>query len=391
MRVTIKPFQQVELNPAKQVLQATPYEVGLILQARPPVCKRQVCIVCRAQETVSPPGRQFNPLLMGAVEALFRFPPFFNAAAKNARRMIVKRAEALGLDWEGAMRGMQAQDWEARLKAVTNPAVTYPDYYTQPFHAYGKGNLCWEAALEVTMAAKSVHAAVMDPAGREMDPEGDAKLRASYSARLLQCLSDLGVDPGNIRTITDLGCATGLSTLELMRAFPSADRVTGVDLSPHLIAVGRYEQELRQLHAQPVPTFCIHAANGGVPEGALTLLHGAAERTPLPAGSQDLVSLCLVCHELPQGATRNIMREAFRVLRPGGVMAVMEMNPQSATFQRIFGNPFAYTAFKSTEPWLQEYITLDMPGALRDAGFAAVVTREATPRHKTVVALKHGW
>ncbi len=32
---------------------------------------------------------------------------------------------------------------------------------------------------------------------------------------------------------------------------------------------------------------------------------------------------------------------------------MMEMNPASPVFQRIFSNPFAYTAFKSTEPWLQ--------------------------------------
>ncbi|GLC42713.1 hypothetical protein PLESTB_001130500 [Pleodorina starrii] len=346
-------------------------------QTRPAVRQRRTMpIVCQAQQTVSSPGRQFNPLLMGAVEALFKFPPFFNAAAKNARGMIMKRAEALGLDWEGAMRDMKAQDWEARLKAVTNPSVTYPDYYTQPFHAYSQGNLCWEAALEVTMAAKSVHAMVMDPAGKQMDPEGDAKLRSSYSARLHECLGELGVEAGGIRSVTDLGCATGLSSLELMRAFPGAE-VTGLDLSPHFLAVGRYEQERRAAAAGP----------GSAPE-ALTLLHGAAESTGLPSGSQDLVSMCLVCHELPQAATKEIMRDAFRLLRPGGVLSIMEMNPQSAIFQRIFGNPFAYTAFKSTEPWLQEYIALDMPGAMREAGFSRVVTRESTPRHKTVVALK---
>ncbi|KXZ55370.1 hypothetical protein GPECTOR_3g499 [Gonium pectorale] len=333
-----------------------------------------VRVVCQAQQTASAPGKQFNPLLMGAVEALFKFPPFFNAAAKNARGMIIKRAESLGLDWEGAMRDLKAQDWEARMKAVSNPAVQYPSYYTQPFHAYPSGNLCWEAALEVTMAAKSVHAIVMDPAGKQMDPEGDARLRSSYSARLGECLAELGVDPSGVSRIVDLGCATGLSSLELLRAFPSA-AVTGVDLSPHFLAVGKYEQERRV------------AANGGAPE-ALTLVHGAAEATGLPAGSVDLVSMCLVCHELPQAATKDIMREAFRILRPGGVLCIMEMNPQSAVFQRIFGNPFAYTAFKSTEPWLQEYITLDMPGSMREAGFARVTQRESTPRHKTVVALK---
>lgn len=29
-----------------------------------------------------------------------------------------------------------------------------------------------------------------------------------------------------------------------------------------------------------------------------------------------------------------------------------EMDPASAAFQRVFENPFAYAAFKSTEPWL---------------------------------------
>jgi hypothetical protein len=66
----------------------------------------------------------------------------------------------------------------------------------------------------------------------------------------------------------------------------------------------------------------------------------------------------------------------------------MEMDPSSAVFQRIFKNPFAYTAFKSTEPWLQEYIALDMPAAMQEAGFRAPRTQSNTPRHKTVVALK---
>lgn len=34
--------------------------------------------VCR-----SSPNRQFNPLLMGTVEALFKFPLFFDAATKH--------------------------------------------------------------------------------------------------------------------------------------------------------------------------------------------------------------------------------------------------------------------------------------------------------------------
>jgi hypothetical protein len=38
------------------------------------------------------------------------------------------------------------------------------------FHAYEKGNLSLDAALEVEAAAKSVHANVFDPTGKELDP-----------------------------------------------------------------------------------------------------------------------------------------------------------------------------------------------------------------------------
>ncbi len=38
--------------------------------------------------------------------------------------MIVKRAEALGLDWSGAMRDMQAQDWAARIKVRQGSSIS---------------------------------------------------------------------------------------------------------------------------------------------------------------------------------------------------------------------------------------------------------------------------
>lgn len=52
-------------------------------------------------------------------------------------------------------------------------------------------------------------------------------------------------------------------------------------------------------------------AASGSPE-RLSFVHAAAEDTGLPAGGADLVSMCLVAHELPQAATRAILREAYR-------------------------------------------------------------------------------
>ena len=46
--------------------------------------------------------------------------------------------------------------------------------------------------------------------------------------------------------------------------------------------------------------------------------HAAAEDTGLADGSFDLVTLPFVCHELPQAATRAVLAEVARLLRPGG-------------------------------------------------------------------------
>ncbi len=51
--------------------------------------------------------------------------------------------------------------------------------------------------------------------------------------------------------------------------------------------------------------------------------HAAAEAMNLPDASQNLVSACLLFHELPQSAAQNIVKEAFRILKPGGVLSVM--------------------------------------------------------------------
>lgn len=176
-----------------------------------------------------------------------------------------------------------------------------------------------------------------------------------------------------MKDAVDLGCATGLSSEHVRRAFPGS-RIVAIDLSQYMIAVGRYLQEQRQ-----------DELGGQLP---LVFVHANAEATGLDSDSTDLVTLCLVAHELPVDATRGIFREAFRLLRPGGSLAIMEMDPQTAAFRGAFRNPAAYCAFKATEPWLLEYISLDMCSSLTAAGFSTPRQGSASPRHKVVVASK---
>jgi ubiquinone/menaquinone biosynthesis C-methylase UbiE len=287
------------------------------------------------------------------VNKVLAIKPLANLAKHQARQMMIKRAEKIGVPWTKEVQALRSHNWENHLTQVQNPQLNYPDYYLRSFHAYEQGNLNWDAALEVEVAAYAVHAGIWSNAGAK----GDTMLRQSYHDILKSKIAD---EP---RDILDLGCSVGMSTFALQKVYPQA-KITGLDLSPYFLAVAHYRSHQR--HAQ------------------INWVHAAAESTGLPAGSFDLVSAFLMFHELPQSATRQIFREARRVLRPGGYLTLMDMNPQSEIYGKM--PPYILTLLKSTEPYLDDYFTLDIEQALVEAGFKAPIITSNSPRHRTVIA-----
>ncbi|KAG5176066.1 S-adenosyl-L-methionine-dependent methyltransferase [Tribonema minus] len=348
-----------------------------------------------------------------ALDKLFKFPPFFETAKNSARTKIVKRAALLGVDWDARVDELQRIQYDALYSA--DVAAATPAYYKSPFHAYAEGNLCWQAALEVEPSAISVHANIYTENG-EFERDGDDKLRSTFLSRTLEILRDSGAPAP--KDIVDLGCSTGLSTLALSRTFPDARHITGVDLSPHMLSIARLQLATRpdltsSVNFKPINfilnfNFTPRLAGVDLSPHMLSVarhqlatrpdltaraaprridyVYAAAEATGLPDASADLVCLCLVAHELPQGATRAILAEARRVLRRGGALAFMDMDPLSPAFQRMATNPMAFAGFKSTEPFLLDYVSLDFKAALAETGFERVAIRSNSPRHRTVVA-----
>lgn len=58
--------------------------------------------------------------------------------------------------------------------------------------------------------------------------------------------------------------------------------------------------------------------------------HSLAEKTGLPAESVDVVSVCFVIHECPVSAIEGIIKEAKRLLVPGGRLLIEDNNPAYA-------------------------------------------------------------
>jgi len=287
------------------------------------------------------------------VNGILSIKPLASLAKHQARTMMIKRAEKMGVPWKKQVEELRQLDWEAQLAQVTNPQVTYPDYYLRSFHAYEQGNLDWESAWEVEPAAYTVHAKIWPDAG----VQGDPRLRQSYHDLLQEQVT---IEP---QDILDLGCSVGMSTFTLQQIYPQA-KITGMDLSPYHLAVAQYRAQ----------------QNGA----QIDWKHSAAEATDLPDGSFDLISAFLMFHELPQQASENIFREVRRLLRPGGYLTIMDMNPQSEIYAKM--PPYILTLLKSTEPYLDEYFTFDIEQALVEAGFNPPQITANSPRHRTLVA-----
>ncbi len=291
---------------------------------------------------------------------LLRRPLFF-----QARQLIIRTAERNGIPWRQRRAELQAA--AAPLLAQSTAAeVDTPGYYFARFHAYEQGNLCWQAAAEAEQATDAMALRVWPEENLSPD-QAQTRLRDAIHAAVEPLLS------GPLHQVLDLGCSVGVSTQALAgwlrqradRQGEAPPRVMGLDLSPEMLAVAR-----------------VRDRNGAVTEWR----HGAAEHTGLPNGSVDLISVQFVCHELPQAATRDVLAEAFRVLRPGGALVMVDQDPASSVLQRLPA-PVA-TLLKSTEPYIEQYFALDMEAALRDAGFHALEVSACDPRHRVIACLR---
>ncbi len=308
------------------------------------------------------------PFTVRLVNGILGIKPLFGLAKWRARDMMIKRAEGMGVQWRSYAKRLQARDWSAEFTAVNQANLTYPDYYLKPFHAYEEGNLGWLPATEVEVAAYAVHAWK----GGESMISGDPQLRESYHEPLKQAI------PAP-RDIVDLGCSVGMSTFALQETFPGA-QMTGVDLSPHFLAVATYRDALRHQGTSNG----LQLTGDPCDQPIVTWVHAAAESTGLPSAAYDLVSASLLFHELPSDAARSILQEARRLLRPGGHLAIMDMNPRSEVYGKM--PTYILTLLKSTEPYIDEYFSLDLETAIVQAGFTMPQVTENTIRHRTLIA-----
>jgi SAM-dependent methyltransferase len=96
-----------------------------------------------------------------------------------------------------------------------------------------------------------------------------------------------------------------------------------------------------------------------------------AEALEFATGSVDLVFASLLFHEVPVEVGRAIVRQVARVLRPGGLFVVSDLNPDALDVDAWGEYERWWDTVHNSEPYEYEFLASDFTGALR-AEFTAV-------------------
>ncbi|CAM9433445.1 unnamed protein product [Chrysoparadoxa australica] len=295
------------------------------------------------------------------LDGLFSWPLFNAALFGIYRKQMVTKAENMGIQWTRFLQDLNSkQDTLNRLQVeMTDKDVVIPDYYYAPVHAYADGNLCWDSAMEEDLWSKLMIAPLYDNS-----VHGDVIMRKDW---LDTCEKYMPVD--QVKNIIDLGCGTGLSMYMIQNKWKYAD-LLGIDLSTYKLAISGLKLLRKPDDVQK----------------KVTLRHGPAEATGEPDGKYDLATICLVNHESPEQVSINMFNEAHRVLRKGGVFTILDLDKNN--LEILLENPFVAAVYKQTEPYMAEYLKLDIAGELERSGFEVLEVRNSSPSHVAVVARK---
>lgn len=218
---------------------------------------------------------------------------------------------------------------DERLKL--NPSIEFPRYYKAvDFHQHPGGVAGDELAGFVyeygrkTTTPNHIH-------------EDDLHFRLTEA-----------VPQGDYKRILDFGCGVGKSTYPFKLKYPEAE-VHGCDISAP----------------------CLKLAHLRATEAGLEIYYSQQnmEATDYPDNYFDLIHTTFIQHEFPLKALEKITREAFRILKPGGLYVNLD-------FHSAPGGAFGKLCYfghskRNNEVFMRAFHDFDYLGLLKNIGFSS--------------------
>ena len=131
--------------------------------------------------------------------------------------------------------------------------------------------------------------------------------------------------PDSPVNILDMCTGTATNSLQIAKNRSQA-KIVGIDISPEMLNIAKAKIQEEKLEGVEV-------------------MQADACSTPFSDNSFDFVVLALVLHEIDDGLAKNILQEAYRVLKDTGYLLVLEWEQPTELMKRI-----KFASIKVLEP-----------------------------------------
>lgn len=247
--------------------------------------------------------------------------PRWTAQEKEAHRTeVIQRITAA---MPSVMQEYGSINWTEAVKNYQTDYEYYPDYIHAPIHGitdgYTNPHNCipWDAAMDAIIC-----------------------LNHGVSCQeFREKMAELIPLDARIETVLELGAGTAEGALALARRFPQA-KFTVTDISPYMLAISQHK-----------------FSKAGLDKSA-TFEQVDARKTPYSDHLFDLVTSSLLFHETPKEWTPKILREMYRITKPGGWVL----------YSDTYRGEYALNA-SIPEPWLSDFISFNFEYEFAKAGF----------------------
>lgn len=245
---------------------------------------------------------------------------------RRTRRSFARHTDEL-------LEDLEKSDQEGPGKLVFDPDFTPPDYTRREIH--------------------------LQPGGYTDDPIGGIVhhygTKVFYSGRndqneLHEEIANSVVSPedGVVKRVIDVGCSLGQATMGLKKKFPDAE-VWGLDVSLPMV---RYAHQMANKQGLDV-----------------NYIQALAEETTFPDNHFDLALIYILFHEVPFAKTRLILKEVYRIMRPGGTVNILEFPNANKGLTPWARFVIDFDSRNNCEPYSPDLVYNDLHGVIRDTGF----------------------